>query len=305
MQYVAEKALDRAVDESKAIGGMLVVLDPRTGELLALANSPRFNPNAPAPGIAAGALRRPRRAGPLRAGLAPSRPSSSPRRWRSAPSAPRTPSICESGSWEVGRHAIHDTHPHGMLTLGASSQVSSNIGAAKVAQRLGREGLVRTARRFGFGERTGLALPGEGRGSIPYPKADVTLATQAFGQGLSATAVQVAAAYGALANGGVLMRPYLVSQVVDPDGVVLLENQPTRVRQAVSASAPRARWSRCSRGWSRRKDTAPRGAHGGVPRGGEDRHRAEGRPRRPRLLRQADRLASSAWSRPRIPRLVI
>ena len=101
--------------------------------------------------------------------------------------------------------------------------------------------MVRPTRRFGFGERTGLALPGEGRGSIPFPKAEVTLATQAFGQGLSATAVQVAAAYGALANGGVLMRPYLVSRVVDPDGVVLLENQPTRVRRVGVASRPPAR----------------------------------------------------------------
>ncbi len=67
----------------------------------------------------------------------------------------------------------------------------------------------------------------------------MTLATQAFGQGLSATAVQVAAAYGALANGGVLMRPYLVARVIDPDGVVLLENQPTQVRQAVSERTAR------------------------------------------------------------------
>jgi cell division protein FtsI (penicillin-binding protein 3) len=88
---------------------------------------------------------------------------------------------------------------------------------------------------FGFAERTGLSLPGEGRGVIPFPKADISFATQSFGQGMTATAVQLAAAYGALANDGVLMRPYLVQKVVDPDGVVLLENRPTEVRQAVSA----------------------------------------------------------------------
>src|SRR5262249_38408218 len=92
---------------------------------------------------------------------------------------------------------------------------------------------------FGFGEKTGLALPGEGKGSIPFPKADVTLATQAFGQGLSATAVQVAAAYGGLANRGVLMRPYLVARATGPAGVVLLQNQPTQVRQAVSDGTAR------------------------------------------------------------------
>ncbi len=66
---------------------------------------------------------------------------------------------------------------------------------------------------------------------MPFPKAEISLATQSFGQGMTATAVQMAAAYGALANDGVLMRPYLVSKVVDPDGVVLLENRPTEVRQ--------------------------------------------------------------------------
>ena len=258
VQYASEKALDRAVDESKAIGGMLVVLDPRSGELLALAQSPRFNPNAPAPGIAAGALRD-------RPALDLFEPGSTYKAFVAAAALddravrPEDVFDCEGGSWEVGRHVIHDTHPHGMLNLSRILAVSSNIGAAKVAQRLGREGMMRTARRFGFGERTGLALPGEGRGSIPYPKADVTLATQAFGQGLSATAVQVAAAYGALANRGVLMRPYLVSRVTDPDGVVLLENQPTRVRQAVTERTAR-QVIQMLEGVVQKDGTAPRGA---------------------------------------------
>jgi cell division protein FtsI (penicillin-binding protein 3) len=118
-------------------------------------------------------------------------------------------------------------------------QVSSNICSAKIAQLLGRERLVKSFRDFGFGERTGLALPGEGRGSIPFPKAEVSLATQSFGQGMSATAVQMISAWSALAHGGVLMRPYLVSRVVDPDGVVLLENRPTEVRRIVSPQTAR------------------------------------------------------------------
>jgi cell division protein FtsI (penicillin-binding protein 3) len=79
-----------------------------------------------------------------------------------------------------------------------------------------------------------LDLPGEGKGSLPYPRAEIALATQSFGQGLSATTLQIAAAYGALANGGVLMKPYLVSKMVDADGVVLLENKPTALRRVVS-----------------------------------------------------------------------
>jgi len=139
----------------------------------------------------------------------------------------------------VGKHVIHDTHPHAWLTLPQILQVSSNICMAKVAQRLGREGMVRTAQRFGFGERAGLALPNEGKGSVPYPRAEVALATQSFGQGVSATAVQVAAAFGALANGGTLMRPYIVARVTDPDGMVLLQNQPTAVRRVVSERTAR------------------------------------------------------------------
>jgi cell division protein FtsI (penicillin-binding protein 3) len=232
IQYVAEKALDRAVEESRAVAGMVVVLEPRTGELLALAQSPRFNPNA------AGAV--PTLALRDRPALDLFEPGSTYKAFVAAEALeeqlvrPEDSFDCENGSWEVGGHVIHDTHPHGQLTLARILAVSSNIGAAKVAQRLGREGMMRASRRFGFGERTGLALPGEGRGSVPFPKAEVTLATQAFGQGLSATAVQVAAAYGALANQGLLMRPYLVSRVTDPDGVVILENQPTPVRRAVS-----------------------------------------------------------------------
>lgn len=258
VQYAAEKALDRAVEESKAIGGMLVALDPRTGELLAIAQSPRFNPNAPAPGIAAGALRD-------RPALDLFEPGSTYKAFVAAAALEeRVVRLedtfdCELGSWEVGHHTIHDTHPHGMLNLPRILAVSSNIGAAKVAQRLGREGMMRTARRFGFGERTGLSLPGEGRGSVPYPKADVTLATQAFGQGLSATAVQVAAAFGALANKGVLMRPYLVSRVTDPDGVVLVENQPTPVRQAVSERTARTVLQMLE-GVVQKDGTAPRAA---------------------------------------------
>jgi cell division protein FtsI (penicillin-binding protein 3) len=232
IQYVAEKALDRAVEESRALAGMVVVLEPRTGELLALAQSPRFNPNASG-GVPTLALRD-------RPALDLFEPGSTYKAFVAAEALeeqlvrPEDSFDCENGSWEVGGHVIHDTHPHAQLTLARILAVSSNIGAAKVGQRLGREGMMRAARRFGFGERTGLALPGEGRGSIPFPKAEVTLATQAFGQGLSATAVQVAAAYGALANKGVLLRPYLVSRVTDPDGVVILENQPTPVRRAVS-----------------------------------------------------------------------
>jgi cell division protein FtsI (penicillin-binding protein 3) len=114
-------------------------------------------------------------------------------------------------------------------------QVSSNICAAKIGQKLGRETLGDTYQRFGFGERAGLGLPGEAKGVVPFPRAEISLATQSFGQGLTASPLQVAAAFGALGNKGVLMKPYVVAKVVDADGLVLLDNKPTEVRHVVSA----------------------------------------------------------------------
>jgi cell division protein FtsI (penicillin-binding protein 3) len=123
--------------------------------------------------------------------------------------------------------------------VGKILQVSSNIGAGKIAQVLGRERLVNYYTRFGFGQRTELGLLAEAHGSVPFPKAEISLATEAFGQGVSATAVQIAAGFAALSNGGVLMRPRLISKVVDPDGVVLLENRPSVAGRVVSARTAR------------------------------------------------------------------
>nr|WP_255671338.1 penicillin-binding protein [Corallococcus sp. AS-1-6] len=237
LQYVAEKALAKAVDDAKATAGMAVVLDPRTGELLALANNPRFNPNTPEDGVK-NAIRN-------RAALDAFEPGSTMKAFVVAAALEEkaiTPDqlfFCENGAMRIGRHTIRDTHPHGWLNAQGILQVSSNICAAKVAEALGREKFVAAYHAFGFAERTGLALTGESRGVIPFPKSDISLATQSFGQGMTSTAVQLAAAYGALANDGVLMRPYLVSKVVDPDGVVLLENQPTELRRVVSQRVAR------------------------------------------------------------------
>lgn len=238
LQYVTEAALEKAVLDAKATAGTAVVLDPRTGEILALANWPRFNPNSPK-GADADAFRD-------RGVTDLFEPGSTMKAFVIASALDRqvinesSEFDCEKGAFAIGRHVVHDTHPHGVLTARGILQVSSNICTAKVAQKLGREKLVETYKSFGFGERFGLGLPGEGKGSIPFPKAEIALATQSFGQGMSATALQVAAGYAALANDGVLMKPYVVSKVVDADGVVLLENKPTPIRRVVSAKSAKA-----------------------------------------------------------------
>lgn len=238
LQYVTERALEKAVVDAKATAGMAVVLDPRTGEVLSLANWPRFNPNAPK-GANPDDFRD-------RAVTDSFEPGSTFKAFVIASAldekviSESSEFDCEKGAWKVGRNVVHDTHPHAILTPRGILQVSSNICTAKVAQKLGREKLVETYKHFGFGDRFGLGLPGEGRGLVPYPKAEIALATQSFGQGISATALQVAAAYGALANGGVLMKPYLVSKVTDGDGLVLLENKPTPLRRVVTEKSAKS-----------------------------------------------------------------
>lgn len=237
LQYVAEKAVTRAVEDARAPAGTAVVLEPKTGQILALANYPRFNPNSPA-AAQKNALRN-------RAATDAFEPGSTFKAFVVAAAleeklvSETTMFNCEKGAWKIGKHVINDTHPHESLDVKHILQVSSNIGAAKIAAALGRDRLTDYYAKFGFGERAGLGLPGEGKGSVPYPRAEVSLATEAFGQGLTATAIQLAAGYGAIANGGVLMKPYLVQKVVDPDGVELLVNQPTVTRRVVSANSAR------------------------------------------------------------------
>jgi cell division protein FtsI (penicillin-binding protein 3) len=241
LQLAAERALSRAVTGSRALSGTAVALDPRTGEVLAIASWPGFNPNAPRRGAemrnrvvadsfepgstmkafaVAGALER----GALR---------------------PLDPIDCGSGTLAIGAHVIHDHEAFGWMGPSKVLAVSSNVGAARIAARLGKQGLHETLLAFGFGERTGIGLPGEVRGQVPFPRSDIALATQSFGHGLTATALQVTAAMGALANGGLLLRPTVVRRIVDPaTGEVLEEARPEVVRRAVSAetAATVARW---------------------------------------------------------------
>ncbi len=238
LQFVTERALIRAVEEAKAVAGSAVMLDVKTGEVLALANAPRFNPNLPSE-AAPNSVRN-------RAVTDTFEPGSTFKAFVVAAAldsksvSESTQFDCEQGSYKVGRNVVHDTHPHGLLTPREILQVSSNICTTKIAEKLGRERMVEAFHNFGFGERFGLGLPGEGKGSLPFPRSDIALATQSFGQGLTATALQIAAGYGALANGGVLMRPYLVEKVVDSDGLILLENKPVTIRQAVSEKSAKA-----------------------------------------------------------------
>jgi len=240
LQYAAERSLAQAVLQARAVSGMAVAVNPATGEILALANVPLFNPNAPRKED----MRN-------RAVLDSFEPGSTMKAFvlaRALDEGTLRPSdslFCENGAFTVGGHVIHDHHGMGWVTPARVIAASSNICAAKVGQRLGRDRLQQALLAFGLGERTQVGIPGEPRGQVPYPRAEISLATMSFGQGLTASALQVTMAMAAIANGGVLMKPWLVRRVADPStGQVISEAVPTPVRRAVSAAAAAqmARW---------------------------------------------------------------
>ncbi len=241
LQLAAEQALARAVTQARAAAGMLVAMDPRTGEVLALAQAPTFNPNLS------------RRAGLMRnrAVLDTFEPGSTFKIFTVAGALDAgvlhagDVIDCEKGSYKVGGHRIHDHKGLAWATPARIVATSSNIGAAKIGARLGRDRLQKAFLGFGFGERTGTEIPSEPRGSVPFPKAEVALATMSFGQGVSATPLQLTTAVAAIANGGMLMKPLLVRRVVDPgSGAVLQQGEPTPVRRAVTreSAALLTRW---------------------------------------------------------------
>jgi len=233
IQHIAEQAVAHVVEKSRPAGVIAVVMEPTTGELLALASYPTFNPNDPAK--SSEAARRDR------AVTDAFEPGSTFKAFSIAAALeehavkPTDTIFAENGRYAIGNRAIHDHEKLGNLTVTQVLQKSSNIGATKIAEKLGRDKLYAYYKAFGFGEKTGIGLPGEVRGSIPFPRADIRLATESFGQGLTANAIQLATGYAAIANHGLLMRPFVVRKVVDPDGTVLESHGPEPVRQVVSA----------------------------------------------------------------------
>ncbi len=239
IQYLAEKELEATISKVRAKAGVAVVVDPMTGEVLALANYPSFNPNnfsKQSP------QQRRNRA------VADSFEPGSTFKTILAAAALEEGVVgkddlfyCEMGKYAYAGKWIHDTHPYGWLPFSKILQVSSNIGFTKVAEKLKRERYFKYIEKFGFGQVTGIDVPGEVPGLLRKPESwsAIDLATHAFGQGIAATPMQMVMAYAAIANGGFLMRPYLVRRAVGPKGEVLLENQPHVVRRVVSEKTAR------------------------------------------------------------------
>ena len=240
IQYFAEQELDAAVRTYEAVGGSIAVVDPATGEILALASSPGFNPNDY--GDSAVDARR------NRAIHDRFEPGSTIKVFTLAAAlaahtlAPTQKVYCEKGSMAIDNIIIHDTHVSEWLTPTQVLAISSNIGAAKIGLELGEARLYEAFRRFGFGEPTGVPLPGEANGvlrSRGRPWVQVETAAASFGQGVSTTTLQLAMAIAAIGNGGKLMEPILVRRVIDGVGNVVRETSPKVRREVIPANVAR------------------------------------------------------------------
>jgi len=233
IQHIAERELALGVRTFEARGGSVVVMDPSTGEILALANYPPFNPNEPS--------KHPTAHRRNRAVVDRFEPGSTVKPFTMAAALaagavkPNQSINCENGVTRIGGRLLHDAHPYEWLTPTQILAYSSNIGTAKIAQALGKKDLYRGFRRFGFGEPTGLGVPGETAGILRHYRRwyEIDTAAVSFGQGMSVTNVQMATAMSAIANGGRLMQPMLVRRMTDGHGATVEENKPRVRRQVV------------------------------------------------------------------------
>jgi cell division protein FtsI (penicillin-binding protein 3) len=218
LQAESETALDEVVEATGARGGVVVALDPATGELLAVAERPGFDPNR--------FRETPYATTRSRAFLDAPEPGSSLKPFvvalalQDGALAPDELVDCEEGSFRVPGKTLSDVKPHGLLDPGGVLRVSSNIGAAKIGFKLGPEAHWRGLRAFGFGDATGSGFPDESSGLLRDWQRWRTLdhATISFGQGINVTPVQLAAASAALANGGVWRAPRLLAARREPGG---------------------------------------------------------------------------------------
>ena len=239
-QSIAEEELRKGIERNKAESGLVAMMDPATGEILAMANYPGMDPADPSgtdpqvvrnrivtdmfePGsvfkivTASAALE-----------AKTGRPDAEIQRGTGIVYRP----ACEREE----AHTINDTHKHGMITFQEAMEVSSNIVMAKVSDIIGADALFTMARAYGFGTTTGIELPGEVRGELKHPAqwSGTTLNSMAYGYEVGVTPLQILCAYAAVANHGVLMKPFIVRSIVSPDNTVVAEHRPETIRRVIS-----------------------------------------------------------------------
>jgi len=238
-QAIAEQELRKGVERNRAESGLVIMMDPSSGEILALANYPSFDP-ATSDRADDSVLRNRGITDMFEPGSVFKVVTASAALERNLVK-PDQKFNAEHGLYIVplpggNVRKIRDMHDFGMLTFQEAMEQSSNIVLAKISNIIGAEGLYTMARNYGFGTETGINLPGEIRGELKKPSqwSGTTLNAMAYGYEVGVTPIQIVAAYAAVANKGVLMKPYVVRQVLDQDQRVISETQPETVRRVIS-----------------------------------------------------------------------
>ena len=234
LQYLVEKELNKAMMTWRASAASVIMMDPFSGEILALANRPTYDPNRP--GMSQVADRRnraitdcyePGSTFKIIIGIAA---------LEEKIARPNTLFDVHKGFIEVGGKTIRDVHKHEKLTFKEIIQKSSNVGSITIGMKLGKERIYKYAKRLGFGEVTGIDLPGEVSGWISPPErwSGTSIGAITIGQEVAVTPLQILRAYAAIANGGYLVSPHLVSKVISPKGQVFPLSRDDSMRQVIS-----------------------------------------------------------------------
>ncbi|MBP9733272.1 MAG: penicillin-binding protein [Candidatus Omnitrophica bacterium] len=236
LQHAADKYLAETCKKYNAVGGVLAVMDPRNGDILALANYPSYDPNKA--GQTQPDHRRNRSitdiyepgsvfkiftvSGAIEEGL--------------VHASDRI--FCEYGKYRTGGRTLHDVHPYGALTVAEVMAKSSNIGISKIADKMGKDRLYNYVKKFGFGQKTDIDLPGEISGLITAPKfwSAPSLSSVAMGQEVGLTGIQLITATSAIANGGLLLKPRIVKEIRDTTGEIIKSYAPVVKRRVISES---------------------------------------------------------------------
>lgn len=234
IQYIAERELDKAFKQYRAKGACIIVMDPHTGAILALANRPTYDLNNYS------SVSKDSRRNRLICDMA--EPGSvfkivtASAALEENKASEETKIFCENGAYKIAGHVLHDHTSHGWLTFREVIEQSSNIGASKIAQMLGKDTLYKYIRFFGFGSKTGIDLPGEIPGVVREPRywSKLSIATVPMGQEVGVTALQLAGEISIIANGGQLMKPYVAREIRDKDGEVIKGFYPVMLNKVIS-----------------------------------------------------------------------
>ncbi len=234
IQYIAEREIDKAFRQYNAKSASIIVMDPHTGRILAMANRPTYDLNHYS-NVSRDNKRN-------RAICDLFEPGSVFKIITACAALEENKVVeedrifCENGSYLVGGHMLHDHKPHGWLTFREVIEQSSNIGTTKIAQAIGAGTVYKYIRLFGFGSKLGIDLPGEISGMVKEPRfwSKTSIGAIPIGHEVGVTALQLASALSVIANGGQLMRPYVVDQIRDKQGRVVKEHSPVLIRKVIS-----------------------------------------------------------------------